>query len=84
MDVGELGSTFTVITYPLVNLEVLSVKEVSVCAGLGAIIVIERETGLIGNTVVEGLDKVIIIDARDYPSRGVDEPAKEKSLRISP
>lgn len=31
--------------------------------------------------VVQGLDKVIIIDARDYPSRGVNEPAKEKSLR---
>lgn len=31
--------------------------------------------------VVRGLDKVIIIDARDYPSRGVEEPSKEKSLR---
>lgn len=31
--------------------------------------------------VVSGLDKVIIIDVRDYPSRGVEEPSKEKSLR---
>ncbi len=31
--------------------------------------------------VVRGLDQVIIIDARDYPLRGVQEPSKEKSLR---
>lgn len=31
--------------------------------------------------VVEGLDKVIIVDAREYPSRSVEEPSKEKSLR---
>ena len=31
--------------------------------------------------VVSGLDQVIIVDARDYPSRGVEEPSKEKSLR---
>ena len=31
--------------------------------------------------MVEGLDRIIIIDARDYPSRPVEEPQKEKSLR---
>lgn len=31
--------------------------------------------------VVSGLDKVVIVDTRDYPSRGVEEPSKEKSLR---
>ncbi|MBQ9972641.1 MAG: spore germination protein, partial [Firmicutes bacterium] len=31
--------------------------------------------------MVKGLDKVVILDSRDYPSRGVDEPSKEKSLR---
>lgn len=33
--------------------------------------------------VVEGLDKIIIIDTRRYPSRSVEEPEKEKSLRGS-
>ncbi len=33
--------------------------------------------------VVRGLDQVIIIDARDYPLRGVQEPSKEKSLRAA-
>lgn len=31
--------------------------------------------------MVEGLDQIIIIDARDYPLRSVEEPDKEKSLR---
>lgn len=31
--------------------------------------------------MVKGLDKVVILDSRDYPSRGVEEPSKEKSLR---
>ena len=31
--------------------------------------------------VVEELDKMIIMDMRDYPSRSVQEPEKEKSLR---
>ncbi|MBR5129548.1 MAG: spore germination protein [Firmicutes bacterium] len=31
--------------------------------------------------VVESLDKIIIIDTRSYPSRSVEEPEKEKSLR---
>lgn len=31
--------------------------------------------------LVEGLDKVIIIDVREYPARSVEEPSKEKSLR---
>ena len=31
--------------------------------------------------VVEGLDKIIIIDTRKYPSRSIEEPEKEKSLR---
>lgn len=31
--------------------------------------------------VVEGLDKIIIIDVRQYPSRSIEEPEKEKSLR---
>ncbi len=31
--------------------------------------------------MVEGLDRIIIIDARSYPSRSVEEPQKEKSLR---
>lgn len=31
--------------------------------------------------LVEGLDQIIIIDGRNYPSRSVDEPEKEKSLR---
>ena len=30
---------------------------------------------------VEGLDKLIFMDMRDYPSRSVAEPEKEKSLR---
>lgn len=33
--------------------------------------------------LVSGLDAVIIIDCRDYPLRGVEEPSKEKSLRGS-
>ena len=31
--------------------------------------------------MVEGLDQIIILDARSYPSRSVEEPDKEKSLR---
>lgn len=31
--------------------------------------------------MVEGLDQMIIIDVRAYPSRSVQEPEKEKSLR---
>lgn len=31
--------------------------------------------------IVEGLDKIIIIDVRSYPQRSVEEPQKEKSLR---
>ena len=31
--------------------------------------------------VVEGLDKIIIMDTRDYPGRSAEEPEKEKSLR---
>ena len=31
--------------------------------------------------VVEGLDQIIILDARAYPSRSVEEPEKEKTLR---
>ncbi len=31
--------------------------------------------------LVEGLDKIIILDARDYPSRSVEEPEKERTLR---
>ena len=31
--------------------------------------------------IVEGLDKIIIIDCRSYPGRSVDEPEKEKTLR---
>lgn len=31
--------------------------------------------------LVEGLDKIIIADTRDYPQRGVEEPSKEKTLR---
>lgn len=31
--------------------------------------------------MVDGLDQIIIIDARSYPSRSVEEPDKEKSLR---
>ena len=31
--------------------------------------------------IVEGLDKIIILDARSYPSRSVQEPEKEKTLR---
>lgn len=31
--------------------------------------------------IVQGLDKIIIMDTRDYPARAVDEPEKEKTLR---
>lgn len=31
--------------------------------------------------LIDGYDKVIIIDMRYYPARSVDEPSKEKSLR---
>ncbi len=31
--------------------------------------------------IIDGYDKVAIIDMRHYPSRSVDEPSKEKSLR---
>ncbi|MDD5927424.1 MAG: spore germination protein [Firmicutes bacterium] len=31
--------------------------------------------------LVEGLDRIIIIDCRDYPSRSVEEPDKERTLR---
>ena len=31
--------------------------------------------------LVEGLDRIIIMDCRDYPSRSVEEPDKEKTLR---
>ena len=37
-------------------------------------------TGLVP-LMVEGLDKLIIMDARAYPARAVEEPEKEKSLR---
>lgn len=31
--------------------------------------------------IVDGLDKIIIVDTRKYPARSVEEPEKEKSLR---
>lgn len=31
--------------------------------------------------LISGYDKVIIIDCREYPLRGVEEPSKERSLR---
>lgn len=31
--------------------------------------------------IIDGYDKIIIIDMRYYPARSVDEPSKEKSLR---
>ena len=31
--------------------------------------------------LISGYDGIIIIDCRDYPLRGVEEPSKEKSLR---
>lgn len=31
--------------------------------------------------IIDGYDEIIIVDIRDYPSRAVDEPSKEKSLR---
>ena len=37
-------------------------------------------TGLVP-LIVEGLDKIIIMDARSYPARAVEEPEKEKTLR---
>lgn len=33
--------------------------------------------------LISGFDGIIIIDCRNYPLRGVDEPSKEKSLRGS-
>ena len=42
--------------------------------------VIRLYSGLVP-LVVEELDRIIIIDARSYPSRSVEEPQKEKSLR---
>ena len=37
-------------------------------------------TGLFA-VVVDGLDRVLLMDARQYPMRGISEPTKEKSLR---
>lgn len=37
-------------------------------------------TGLVP-LIVEGLDDIIIMDARHYPARSVEEPEKEKTLR---
>ena len=37
-------------------------------------------TGLMP-VLIDGYDKVAIIDMRNYPARSVDEPSKEKSLR---
>lgn len=31
--------------------------------------------------ILEGLDQIMILDARNYPARSVEEPQKEKSLR---
>lgn len=31
--------------------------------------------------LIDGYDEMIIVDIRDYPSRSVEEPSKEKSLR---
>ena len=31
--------------------------------------------------LVEGLDRIIVMDCRDYPSRSVEEPDKERTLR---
>ena len=31
--------------------------------------------------LIDGYDEIIIIDIREYPSRSVEEPSKEKSLR---
>lgn len=31
--------------------------------------------------LIDGYEKIAIIDMRNYPARGVDEPSKEKSLR---
>ena len=33
--------------------------------------------------VIDGFDKALVIDARTYPSRGVEEPEKDKTLRGS-
>ena len=33
--------------------------------------------------IIEGLDKIMIMDTRDYPGRSAEEPEKEKSLRGS-
>lgn len=33
--------------------------------------------------LIDGFDKAILIDARTYPARGVDEPDKDKALRGS-
>ena len=32
--------------------------------------------------LVEGFDKIIIADTRDYPQRGVEEPSKEKTRKF--
>lgn len=42
--------------------------------------VIRLYSGLVP-LIVEGLDQIMIIDARSYPARSVEEPQKEKSLR---
>lgn len=39
-------------------------------------------SGLTG-FVVEGYDEILVIDLRDYPSRSVEEPDKDKVLRGS-
>ncbi|MEG0828992.1 MAG: spore germination protein [Anaerovoracaceae bacterium] len=31
--------------------------------------------------IIDGYDEIIVIDIRQYPARGVEEPSKEKSLR---
>ena len=60
------------------------------CTPYGDIVTVTTEqdflhyvlSGLTG-FVVEGYDEILVIDLRDYPSRSVEEPDKDKVLRGS-
>ena len=60
------------------------------CTPYGDIVTVTTEqdflhyvlSGLTG-FVVEGYDDILVIDLRDYPSRSVEEPDKDKVLRGS-
>lgn len=72
-DIAEIAdmNKFARLKMPYVEVDGTNDKEAAVTAVLSGPSVL----------VIEGINGALIIDTRTYPSRGVDEPQKDKSLR---